>query len=250
MLCCIDIGNTNTDLYLSLNGIIINKFCFKTKQNSFYNLIKKQIKSFILLNNVDDVIISSVVPSLDQYYHDLIVDLINIEPMFIKYNSKLNETITFYHPETCGADLICSTVAAIEKYKAPLIVVDMGTATKFLLVNEKNEFFGASIAPGLKGSLGTLFETAEMLKIFRLEKADNVIGKDTVSCIESGALYGHASMIDGMIERFKKELNNNDIKVILTGGLSEKVHALLNTNVIHDANLLPEGMIIIHELNK
>ena len=138
-------------------------------------------------------------------------------------------------------------MAAFHDYPTPLIVIDMGTATTMSLVGRGNVYLGGPIIPGLRVSLDALSSSAAQLFGISLEKPQRVIGKNTIECMRSGIMYGHAAMIDGMIDRMQEELGEPIASVIATGGTSQFVVPLCRHKIIYDKDLLLKGLAILYE---
>ena len=143
---------------------------------------------------------------------------------------------------------MADTVAAIHEYPLPLLVVDMGTATTMSVINEREEFVGGAIMPGLRLSLEALSSRASLLPHIDLIPPKNVIGRNTIDAMDSGMIYGTASMLDGMIDRIQQELGQ-PVQVIATGGLSQKVTPYCKHTIVQDPNLLLKGLRILYYKN-
>ena len=145
--------------------------------------------------------------------------------------------------------MLCDCVGAYEKYPGDLLVVDLGTATKLLAVNKNKEYLGGAIAPGIISSLNSLVASAAKLSSINLAIPPKTIETETTRCIQSGALVGHACMINGLLSKMKKELNSENIRVILTGGMSYIVKDLLDHEYLYEPNILLEGLLVIYNKN-
>lgn len=249
MLICFDIGNTNIVLGIVDNDTIKETYRFVTNANLTSDEYYQKVKGILENITIDGVIISSVVPSLDMVFDLMIKKHYNVNPIFVGPGIKSGIKLKIENPKSLGADLLCDAVGAVNKYLAPVIVVDLGTATKFIVVNERNEYLGGAIAPGMNGSLNSLIASAAKLSHTALVKPDNVIGNDTITCIQSGMIYGTASMIDGMLDRIKEQLSIDNLKVVLTGGLSPLIKDCLKSEVIFNPNILLEGLIYLYNRN-
>lgn len=249
MILCFDIGNTNVVLGVVDNNKIINTYRFVTNAHLTEDEYFQKVKAVLPNITVTGVVISNVVPALDIVFENMIIKYFNIKPLFIAPGIKSGLKLKIENPKSLGADLLCDAVGAVYKYQSPVIIVDLGTATKFIVVNDKLEYLGGAIAPGMNGSLNSLIASAAKLSHTALKKPQHVIGNDTTTCIQSGMIYGTASMIDGMIDRIKQELGLNDVKVILTGGLANIIKDSLQTNVYYEPNILIEGLIYLYNKN-
>lgn len=244
MILGIDIGNT-----CIVMGILddINSYK-KVRINTHDDKISEALHVYDKYK-IDDIIISSVVPSVEVDLGVLCVIIFGITPKYVKSTDKSNITIKINDPSSLGADLYTAVIAAEYLYSTPFIVVDLGTATKILVVNDKKEFLGGAISAGVVTSLNNLISSAELLNDLSFNDDLNVVGNDTLSCLGSGTLIGTACMIDGMIDRIINEVNLNNPTVILTGGLSNKVLKYINHDVILNEDLLLIGLKVIYDTN-
>lgn len=235
MNLCIDIGNTNAVLGLYENDVLIKTFRTDIITSS-------KFKNFIGDIKIDKVIISSVNIHVNNDIEKLIKEELNLEPIFIKWDSNLGLINKLNHPEELGADLLVGGFAATVKYGVPNIVVDMGTATTVFVVNKNKEILGGVITAGAIISFKELLKQASLLKDSSFLKPKTFIGHDTNEAIGSGIMYGNALMIDGFVQKIKKELNEDNIKVIITGGMANVIYEFLEGDYIHDDNLLLDGL--------
>ena len=150
-------------------------------------------------------------------------------------------------PKTVGADLICDVAGAYRNYEKS-IIVDMGTATKYIYQN-KNSFMGVAIAPGVSISMKALVDGAALLPAIELQTPQTVLGKNTITCMQSGIIYGAAAQVDGMIDRIKEEIKCDDIAVVATGGLAKIIVPLCKHNIVYNENLVLEGLLEIYNKN-
>lgn len=174
--------------------------------------------------------------------------LFGVAPLVVGPGIKTGLNIKIDNPAQLGADLLVDSVAASVKYKKPCIVIDMGTATTFTVVSEKNEFLGGAIMPGVGISLDALSSRASQLPGIAFSKPKRTIGRNTVECMQSGIVLGNACMIDGMIGRIEAELGQK-CTVVATGGLSREICSEATRDIIPDANLLLDGLRILYENN-
>lgn len=249
MILCFDIGNTNVVLGVVEEKKVINTYRFVTNAHLTEDEYYQKVKAVIGDIKVEGVVISNVVPALDLVFENMVMKYFNLKPMFIAPGIKSGLKLKIENPKSLGADLLSDAVGAVYKYQSPVIIVDLGTATKFIVVNEKLEYLGGAIAPGMNGSLNSLISSAAKLSHTALKKPKNVIGNDTTTCIQSGMIYGTASMIDGMIERTIEELKIDNVTIVLTGGLANIIKDSLKTKVIYDPNILIEGLIYLYYKN-
>ncbi|MBQ4527164.1 MAG: type III pantothenate kinase [Clostridia bacterium] len=254
MILAIDIGNTN----IVLGGFIDNRLTFVARIAT--NAVKTEdeyatkIKSILALHEVDKAsvkgaIISSVVPPLNSVMTKAVKIVYGIEPILVGPGIKTGINIVCDNPSTVGADLICACVAAHHIYGSPSLVVDMGTATKMMVLDKSGAFIGVSIIPGVNIGLKALASGTAQLPQISLDAPKSVIGKNTVDCMRSGVVFGNASMIDGMIDRFNEEMKE-ELKVIATGGLASTIVCHCKHAITLDDDLLLKGLNILYNKNK
>ena len=162
---------------------------------------------------------------------------------------KTNLHIDIDNPAETGADLIVGCVAALREHKAPMIIIDMGTATTMFVLDKNSAMVGGAIIPGVKISLDALTSRAAQLPGISLDKPKSVIGKNTVDCMRSGMMFGTAAMLDGVIERIEDELGHQ-CTIIATGGMAQFITPLCKREIILEKDLLLDGLSIIYEKNK
>ena len=202
------------------------------------------------MQEIDDIIISCVVPPLLNALDGLSKRYFNLKPMVVGHGLKTGMPIKYDNPREVGADRIVNSVAAYEKYKCGLIIVDFGTATTFDCVSEDGAWIGGAISPGVIISSEALFSKASKLprvEIFSVPKS--VIAKDTISAMNVGIVYGYAGLVDGIVNRIKKEMNH-EAKVIATGGIAPLIAKESETIDVTDENLTLEGLKILYERNR
>ncbi len=247
MVLLVDIGNSNIVFSLSENKKIVNSFRIKTFDNKtsdeYYLLIKPLLDSF----KIDDVIISSVVPIITSSLKKMFSERYNINSKILGPGLKTGIQLKVDDPKTVGADIICDAVGASIHYNEALII-DLGTATKYIYV-KNSVFYGVSIAPGVSISMKALINNAALLPNFEFSQPKKVIATNTISCMQSGVIYGSASQVDGMIDRIKEEINNKDVPVYATGGLSGVIVPLCKNQIIIKENLTLEGLLDIYKKN-
>jgi type III pantothenate kinase len=205
--------------------------------------------------DVEDVIISTVVPSVLYTMQHVAVKYFKRRALVVGPGIKTGLTIKYENPSQVGADRIVNAVAALAKYGGPLIIVDLGTATTFCAVTENWEYLGGTIAPGIKISSEALFEKTAKLPRVELEEPGRTICRNTSESMQSGLVYGHMGMIEFIINRMKKELGEYastrlPVRVIATGGLSPMMAAGIDGIDYVDRLLTLEGLRYIYEKNK
>jgi type III pantothenate kinase len=200
-------------------------------------------------DGIDEGVMASVVPDLAPVFEQLCVRYFGIEPVVVGTGTRTGVRILYENPREVGADRIVDVVAALQLYgPPPLIIVDFGTATVFDAVSAEGDYLGGAIAPGIGISSEALFERAAKLYRVEFERPKSAIGKNTVSAIQSGTLFGYVGLIEGMVARFKKELGG-DARVIATGGWAERLAKETRVFDAVDANLTLTGLRLVHAMN-
>lgn len=253
MVLLFDIGNTNIVLGICKEGKIIQTFRYVTNalltEDDYYQKINISIASISQVEAIEGCIIASVVPQLDSVFLQMMERYYHIKPLFVGSGLKSGLQIKLEHPKQLGADLLCDCVGAYHKYGGPSIVVDMGTATKLLVVTENKVFLGGAICAGIKGAMDSLVNTTSKLSRTALEVPSKVVNNETSTSIQSGIVYGHIAMIDGLVEKIKEELQIHHAHVILTGGYARIIKDVLKTKVIYDETVLLDGLYAIYQKN-
>jgi len=251
MLLVIDVGNTNTVIGVYENESLKQDWRIRTIRETTadeFNILARALfaDKRIQLTDITKVVISSVVPSSVRILNAFCERYLEIEPLWINAASvKGLMPILYSNPNEVGADRIVNAVAAYEKYKKALIVIDFGTATTFDAISEKGEYLGGAICPGVVISSEALFHRASRLpRVEMLKAPERVIGDDTIESIKSGIIFGNAAMVDGMVERMKQEMNTTPM-VIATGGLSPLIADVSNAIESVDLALTLDGLKII-----
>lgn len=255
MLLVFDVGNTNMVLGV-YEGTELKKHwrinTDKEKTSDEYGILISNLFQYdkVDMNLIEDVIISSVVPSVMHSLENFCIKYCNKKPLIVGPGIKTGLNIKYDNPKQVGADRIVNAVAAIEKYKSPMIIIDFGTATTFCAISEKGEYLGGTIAPGIKISSEALFQRASKLPRVELDKPGTAICKNTVSAMQSGIIYGYVGLVDKIISMMKSELGGDDIKVIATGGLSVLIASETNNIDYVDKFLTLEGLRVIYDKNR
>ena len=231
MLLAIDIGNSN----IVIGGIDEEKIRFEArvatdriKTSDQYGVeIKNMLDLFrVPVEEVEDCIISSVVPPVFNAVRTGVVKVTGLEPIVVGPGIKTGLNIQMDDPASVGSDRIVIAVAALQEYKPPIILVDMGTATTMEVVDHGNTYLGGCIIPGVRVSAEALSSRASQLPGIQLDKPRRVIGKNTVECMRSGIMYGAAAMLDGMLDRMEEELGKRTT-VVVTGGMAQFIADVL-----------------------
>jgi type III pantothenate kinase len=254
MLLAIDIGNTNVVLGVFEGERLRASWRIGTKASitaDEYAVIMKDLFAFsgIDFGQIDGIIISTVVPPLLSIMTEMSRKYFKIEPMVVTSELKTGITLNYENPREIGADRIVNAAAAFRLYGGPLIIIDFGTATTFCAVTAIGEYLGGAITPGVKISAEALYQRAAKLPRVELTRPQTIIGRDTVSAMQAGILYGYAGLVDGIVERMKKELSP-DARVIATGGLAELVAPEARSTVEVRPNLTLKGLRFIFDANR
>ncbi|HTG00761.1 MAG TPA: type III pantothenate kinase [Nitrospirota bacterium] len=253
MLLAIDIGNTNVVLGVFHEKKMVEHWRVGTNAQitpDEYAMIFKDLFGFARLGfeQVTGVIISTVVPPLLPVMIEMAQKYFKLKPLIVTHELKTGLTIRYDNPKEVGADRIVNAVAGYMLFGGPLIIVDFGTATTFCAVTSQGEYLGGAICPGIKISAEALFQRASKLPRVELAKPQKVIGSDTVSAMQAGIIYGYAGLVDGIVDRMKKELSPV-AKVIATGGLAELVAPETKSIEEIKPQLTLEGLLLLYEIN-
>ncbi len=254
MIITFDVGNTNT-----VTGVFDgDTLKFETRAETNPSRMADEyiflLMSALQLNGVkaeeiDGAIISSVVPPVTEQLCSAVSKLFSVEALVVGPGVKTGLNIRIDDPATLGADLCCAGVAAKAYYPLPCIIIDLGTASKILAVNEKGDFLGGAIAVGLKMGLDALSDNTAALPLISAAKVDKAIGTNTVDCMRSGTILGMACMLDGLIERFEAEMGSA-ATIVATGGFAASVAPYCKRKLIIDNELLLKGLLAIYKKNK
>ncbi len=254
MILAVDIGNSS---------IVLG--CFSSNKTEFRERISTEIaetaveyavriKSVFELYNIPvravaGAIIASVVPQLTPVLKRAVEKLFGVNAMVVGPGLKTGLNILIDDPAQLGSDLLVCSVAALSDHAAPLIVVDMGTATSFCVINAKKQYIGGMIMPGVRTSLDSLVNNASLLLQISLDAPKKVVGRNTVDCMKNGIIYGNAAMIDGVIDRIEADQNEN-FTVIATGSNAHAVIPYCKREIDIDDDLMLKGLKIIYEKNR
>ncbi len=246
MNLCIDVGNTTIGVGFFKEEKLLKKIVYtidlKRTKDEYISVINRALKeNEFASSDVRRVILSSVVPSINGELSRAVREVFEIEPMLIAPGIKTGLSIHVDNPNEIGNDLIAVMVGAKKKYSYPCLIADLGTASKILFINKDGVFTNCVIMPGLSLSASSLTNKAALLPEISFQKPKTVLVKNTVEAINAGVIFGHADMIDGLIDRFEKELGYK-CEHILTGGGSIYIKDILHKEYKYEPDLCLEGL--------
>ena len=249
-IIAIDIGNTETTVGIGSNGVW-DSYRFTTRDTNTSDELLSLFNSTFQMTeemkkDLRGSIICSVVPQITTNVSKAINKYANVDSLIVGPGVKTGLKVNIDNPKELGPDRIANSVAGYLKTSDNVIVIDLGTATTFDIVNKNKEYLGGSIAPGIKISLEALTSKTASLKSVELDLPNNVIGKNTYEAIQSGLILGHASMIDSMIEKIILEIGVNP-KIILTGGFANFFKKILKRKILIDQNITVKGIAKVYK---
>ncbi len=253
MILAIDIGNTN----IVLGGIERERIRFEARMAT--DCVKTsdqycaELKGILALfeaapEQIDGCIISSVVPPVMNSIRTAIRKLTGLTPLVVGPGIRTGLNIRMEHPAEVGSDLIVAAVAAVAEYGAPLLLIDMGTATTITAIDADGAFVGGCICPGVKISMDALTGRTAQLPGISLDEPQVAIGKNTRESMRSGIMFGSAAMLDGLLERMEAELGT-PARVIATGGIARFVTPLCKREILYDRSLMIKGLHLLYQRN-
>ena len=256
MLFAVDIGNSSVSFgVFDAEGTLVMRSkvdAAQSKSADEYAVLFKEILSLygVDIKIVREAILSSVVPSLTHAIKQAVKKLFGVAPIEVGAGIKTGLNIKIDTQTQLGADLVANAVAALSYENAPLVIVDFGTATTFTVVDQNAILCGVIIAPGVRVSLHALAEYTAVLPDISVEPPKRLIGKNTQESVRSGVLYGHAAMVDGLVQKIKAELKTERLCVIATGGLAEAVLPYCKTEARLCPDLTLTGLYRIRQKNR
>lgn len=255
MLLAIDIGNTNVVIgCLDEQNRVTQLFRMVTDLKKTEDEYAAGMRIILEHNGVDrqsfeGAIICSVVPPLTEIFRTAAQQIIGCRPLVLGAGVKTGLNIMIENPSSLGSDIVAASVAAMQDYPLPVIVIDMGTATTITVVDKGNRFIGGAIAPGVALSMNALSSGTSLLQKVPIEAPKKSIYGTTTESMQSGAVFGNAAMLDGMIERFEQELGCA-ASVVATGGIAAKIVPHCKREIAYEEDLLLKGLGIIYRKNK
>lgn len=253
LLLAIDVGNTHIMLGVYGEEDVIVYWRLPTREDSTEDELGMVVKNLLHnsrlgLKDIDAIAISSVVPPLMYSLERMATKYFKVDPLVIGPGIKTGLNIVTDNPREVGADRIVNAVAAYNLYGGPLIIVDFGTATTFCAISEDGDYLGGVISPGIGISMEALFEKAAKLPRVEIIRPERVIGKDTITSMQAGIVFGFVGQVDGIVRRMRQEFRLEPL-VIATGGFASLIAR--ESDTIREVNTLLtlEGLKIIHNLN-
>jgi type III pantothenate kinase len=253
MLLVIDLGNTTLALGLFNHEVLTHQWRLSSDNRrtgdefglQFLGLLES---SDCKPEDLEGIILSSVVPPITEWVIKACQDYLKISPMVVNPDMKLNIKILYDNPNSVGADRIADAVAVQSKYGGPACVIDFGTATTFNALNSNAEYLGGAILPGIGLAAESLVSRAAKLQPIELKAPPSVIGRNTIHAMQAGLIIGYVALVEGMVIRFKKELGENML-VVGTGGHVQKIADQTRAIDHVEPSLTLEGLKIIWEMN-
>lgn len=254
MIIAIDIGNTN----VVIGGMQDENVLFTARlrtdpDKTDYEYASLLMELFALYKvppaDIEGAIISSVVPPLSAAMQNAVEKITGKRPLLVGAGVKTGLNILTDNPARVGSDLVVGAVAALARYPKPILVFDLGTATTLVVLDKKGDFIGYMIIPGLRSSVQALAAGTSQLPHISLETPDALLGKNTVDAMRTGAIYGNAAMIDGLIDRVEKSVLGCPATVVATGGLTSCVAPLCQHELICNSDLILRGLSLLYQKN-
>lgn len=254
MVLTIDVGNSD----IVIGGYENDKLCFtsrcasdRKKTRDEYSLLFKGILELYQIQpkQIKGGIVASVVPSLRSVIQEAVETLTGTRFLPLSAGRKTGLNIRTDFPGELGGDLVAEAVAALDRYPKPVIVLDLGTATAVLVVDQKGAYLGGMLSPGLRISVDALSASADQLPSITLKAPERLIGRNTEECMQAGAIYGCAAMLDGLIDRLEDELGQK-ATAVATGGFAPLVVPYCRRTIVVNENLLLDGLYIIYQKNR
>jgi type III pantothenate kinase len=251
MLLVIEVGNTNTGVGVYDGSRLLVSWRLTSRREQTADEYGVFIQTLLGTRGIDvgqirGIAISNVVPTVQQTLEWMCEAYFGMPPFTVQPGVNVDIPFRVDRPTEVGADRVCNVVAGIALYGTPLIVVDFGTATNFDVVNAQGEFVGGAIAPGLVVATEALISRAARLYRVELIRPKQAIGRNTITNIQSGVVYGYAGLVDGLVDRMRQELEG-DVKVIATGGLAGQMRDIARSIQQVNTNLRLEGLRMIWE---
>ena len=249
MILLFDVGNTDIKIGTANLQGIKKTYRIKTQTNKTADEYYVQLRNMIDCDEVKEIVIASVVPKVTELLKEIATERFLITPIVLGPGVKTGVNVKTDNPKEVGADLIAAAAGAATKYGKSSLIIDLGTATKYIYVHN-DTILGVIISPGVAISIMALVSNTALLPDIEIEVPKRVLGTNTITCMQSGVTYGVAAQVDGLIKRIKKEIKNDSITVVATGGLSKTIQPLCEEPMIVDEHLVLDGLFSIYLKNQ
>ena len=253
MIFTVDIGNTHTGVGIYKDDDLVISERISTDTEKTDTEYAMQLSYILESNGVDrseitGAVMSSVVPPINHDFANAVKKVTGHKPLIVGPGTKTGMRINVDDPGSLGADMVAAAVGGIALYGAPLIIIDLGTATTYSYIDDNGDFYGCVIMPGVVTGMESLVNNTALLPGIDFRPPKNVVMKDTIGCLQSGIIYGEAARIDGMIKKIKREMDT-DPPVVATGGLAKVILPYCDSDVILDNDLVIKGLKEIYAKN-
>ena len=253
MFLAIDIGNTNIVLGVFKGDELVSSSRIFTRKDSLADEYAVLISDVLKLDGINprDIkssLISSVVPKLSNTIVNAVERISGCKPSVLAAGLKTGINIMIDNPAQLGSDMVANAAAAVSRYPLPIIVIDLGTAMTFSVIDENKTFLGGAITAGVRTAIDGLTLKTSQLQDISIEAPANIVGKNTIDSMKSGFIFGAASLIDGMVQRIVNE-KKRDFTVVATGGMSRYIIPHCFTKINIEPNLMLWGLLEIHKKN-
>ncbi len=255
MILVIDVGNTNITFGVFEGDQLTTSFRMMSKNEHTSDEYGAHLISMLGMNGVkkediEGVMIASVVPQVMHALVNAIVKYIDRKPYIVGPGIKTGIKITIDNPKEVGPDLIVDAVAAYELYGGPVLVIDYGTATTYVPINEKGEFYAGVVSPGIRISAKALWEGTAKLPEIEIKKPESILARDTISSMQAGLIYGQIGQSEYIIDEIKRSSGCPDMKVVATGGLGRLISDETDSIDVYDPTLTLKGLHILYNKNR
>ena len=253
MLLAVDIGNTNITMgafegeVLSATWRLSTEARWQPDEYSVYLHSLLPMKG-VFPGNIDGVVICSVVPPLTAVFEEACKTTFHVTPIVVGAGTKTGVRVQYEPPRDVGADRVVDAAAAYRLYGGPLVIVDFGTATVFDAVTADGDYLGGALFPGIHIALEALIQQTSQLRRVELVAPKSAIGRNTITALQSGLVFGHVALVEGMIDRFRKELGENT-RAIATGGLAQLVTTQTDVFYAINPDLTLIGLRMVYDMN-
>ena len=252
MILAIDVGNTNITCGVFREDVLAASFRITTKMprtSDEYGMILSNLleRNDIQTYDIEDAIICSVVPNVMHSLRGGLAKYFHITPIVVEAGIKTGIRIMTPNPQQIGADRIVDAVGAYEIYGGPVLVIDFGTATTYDFVDGQGAFLGGITAPGIRISAKALWEDAAKLPEIEIKKPDRILGKDTITSMQSGLVYGQIGQTEYIINKVKEEVGLDNVKTVVTGGLGRIISSETNAVDVYDKDLTLKGIYRVYK---